>query len=314
MLDGFFNRKKDVVLLIDIGTETVSVALLYMKSGKPYICYTYSESFDVPLTHSVHRDPSSLTKRVTNMLRMVTTHAHKHAYTVTSSFISLSYFWSSHLAQTNSAIHGSLTHMVMDACGLTKSNIHMVSFADICKKIIAEHFIFDTHYIFLDITGETTDIAIIENNDLVLMDSFPSGKHFLLRHVAEAFGVSTTVARSFLSLHGKDKLQSIDQNKLDTVVQNIGESWYLQLENSILGIRNINIPHTLVYIADEDVIQYYGSFIQHTRHAVSDLRLADTVLPVTTDTLATVCLHDPRVRVDSFLCLIAGYAGYFKNK
>lgn len=118
-------------------------------------------------------------------------------------------------------------------------------------------------YLFLDISGEITEIAIIKNGVLFDSISFPFGKNSIVRKLSEALGTNKEEAISRASLYKSNDSIKIANSKISKIIENLMKEWHKLFDISIKQLlSNIALPQGVFFMSDDDVSQLVGDFIK----------------------------------------------------
>jgi cell division ATPase FtsA len=79
--------------------------------------------------------------------------------------------------------------------------------------------------LFIDISGEITDVFIIRDNVIEEVNSFPKGENFLIRRLASAFNLNVDGARARLQQYRRGELDNNYAKKIKEVLSMAGEEW-----------------------------------------------------------------------------------------
>ncbi len=91
----------------------------------------------------------------------------------------------------------------------------------------------DTETIFLDLSGETTDILTIKNGALYQIGWLPVGKNTIIRRLAEATGESTFTIKSELELLALGNIHANTQPKRINVLTDFFSEWSFDVFNMV---------------------------------------------------------------------------------
>lgn len=98
-------------------------------------------------------------------------------------------------------------------------------------------------YLFLDISGEITEIAIIKNGVLFDSISFPFGKNSIVRKLSEDLGTNKEEAISRASLYKSNDSIKIANSKISKIIENLMKEWHKLFDISIKQLlSNIALP------------------------------------------------------------------------
>ena len=105
----------------------------------------------------------------------------------------------------------------------------LVSFA-----VIRDFFAGERHFLLVDVGSEVTDVAVVRGDVLLESASFPEGKHFLLRTVAELLKVDHEEAKSRVVLYRSGKSETAESKKIEAALAEVKARWQSSFEK-VLG-------------------------------------------------------------------------------
>lgn len=137
------------------------------------------------------------------------------------------------------------------------------SFPLVSFKALARMFPGEKNYILCDITGEVTDVSLVSGGVVVHTASFPSGKFFLVRKVAEAFGIPPDVAESFISVWQTGKLHTEKDAHMHQVISDVEREWNVYLEDVLVSFGETGaLPQKVYLTADTDIAPIFVEFLK----------------------------------------------------
>jgi len=118
-------------------------------------------------------------------------------------------------------------------------------------------------YLFLDISGEVTEIAIIKNGVLFDSISFPFGKSSIIRKLSESLGTNREEAVSRALLYKSNNLIKTKDSKISKIIKDLMKEWHKMFDISIKQLlSNIALPQVIFFMSDDDINQLVGDFIK----------------------------------------------------
>ncbi|MFA5838480.1 MAG: hypothetical protein WC849_00880 [Candidatus Paceibacterota bacterium] len=118
-------------------------------------------------------------------------------------------------------------------------------------------------YIFLDISGEITEVAIVKNGVLFDSVSFPLGKNTMVRKLSETLETNKEEALSRISLYKSDNLVEFSKSKISKAIDDTMRDWHQLLDLSIKKLlSNIALPQVVFFMSDDDIKTLIGDFIK----------------------------------------------------
>ncbi|MBU3968789.1 hypothetical protein KJ991_01060 [Patescibacteria group bacterium] len=118
-------------------------------------------------------------------------------------------------------------------------------------------------YLFLDISGEVTEITIVKNGILFDSISFPFGKNSIVRKLSEVLGTNKEEAISRVLLYKSNNLIKTKDSKISKIIEDLMKEWHKMFDISIKQLlSNIALPQVIFFMSDDDISQLIGDFIK----------------------------------------------------
>lgn len=141
--------------------------------------------------------------------------------------------------------------------------IKFASFAMASFTVARDMFIQQEDFLLVDIAGEVTDISMIKKNILSNSISYPLGRNFMIRGVADSLGCTLSEAKSLISLY-KDghALESVEK-KLEPIIGKLKSEWLKGFQQSLVNLSSdISIPATVFITVDQDLVDFFSEIIK----------------------------------------------------
>lgn len=133
-------------------------------------------------------------------------------------------------------------------------------------------------FMFIDVSGEVTDVTFGKDDALLDTVSFPIGKNYIVRQLTGDFNADHHSIESLLQ--SRDHA-STDVNKvLDTSLKSIDNQWRSGLRNAISHVEHEVSPEVVFYIADSSIVSIVGEFVEAEFarvHEVQGVTLKDVI-------------------------------------
>lgn len=131
--------------------------------------------------------------------------------------------------------------------------------------------------LFLDITGEVTDIMWVREGVIRQEATFPIGKNFLVRKIAERFDISTAEAEKTLTLCQSGKMDEKSKRSVEEEVAKYLQKWICELKDTIRKFSRGGVtPRSVFFVSDEHFCGVYQKVLQKHFFPSSDEEKADT--------------------------------------
>jgi hypothetical protein len=126
----------------------------------------------------------------------------------------------------------------------------------------AKAYVHTNSYILLDITGEITDLSVIENGVLKMSLSFPCGKNTLLRSISRDLACERRDVQEVLALYTTDSLEAKQRKNIAYAFTSAEELWtksFLQVLKSLP--EGIAVPDTVFLTTDAEMLSWCKGMI-----------------------------------------------------
>jgi len=136
------------------------------------------------------------------------------------------------------------------------NNIHFHSFSFTLFSILKNLINTEEGFMFLDITGELTDIFLIRNGIIEESNCFSRGENFLIRRLASAFNIDMAEARSIMTQYQRKELENSNSEKISTILKPAGEEWARSLKKMFEEMAQEKpLPHHLYFCGPSSTIK-----------------------------------------------------------
>lgn len=144
----------------------------------------------------------------------------------------------------------------------TKS-VHFGAFPVAAFSAIRDIFPTEKTFLFLDITGEATDISLINNDLIVNTVSFPRGKNFFLREISAQFHLPHEAALSLFNMFLSGALDAKRHDDVERLMARAESDWIARFEKALasLSVEGV-MPRKLFFMADPDAAQLFESVLK----------------------------------------------------
>jgi len=178
------------------------------------------------------------------------------------------------------------------------------SFALAGMSTIRDMFPMQEDFLFIDITGEVTDIVFVKDNIPMKSASFPAGKNFLIRRIASGLSTVPAEATSLLELYRRDQVQDDVRNKLQNILATAEHDWIASLTKALNSLTEVSLPRNLYFTADTEIADWLMGAL--TKAGFEELNMSDITFDVQflgDDLVEPFVDFANGVRRDSFLAL-----------
>lgn len=113
------------------------------------------------------------------------------------------------------------------------SQIHFTAFPLAAFSAIRDIFPKEQNFLFLDITGEATDVSLIVRDAVKETMLFPRGKNFFIREISNKKKTSHEEAVSLFSLFLRDELGAGEKQMIENIIKHSRDEWRERFEKAL---------------------------------------------------------------------------------
>lgn len=144
--------------------------------------------------------------------------------------------------------------------------VHFSSFSFTAFDTIRDMFVDESCFFFMDITGEATDLSIVNENVLLESVSFPFGTNTLLRVLTGATKQDTASAASELSLFVSGDLSPARVREIDGLLRPSLDEWSGFFSDALHRFaKKFPIPRVIFYTIDDASSGIFEDALKRTR-------------------------------------------------
>lgn len=120
-------------------------------------------------------------------------------------------------------------------------------------------------FILLDITGEMTEVFLVEKGVIQKSFSFPLGRNFLLRRIAKNLSVSISEVRSYLSMYLAKNIDKKTHEMIEEILQSCEREWQRYFEENGGHILRAGIlPKNIFFTTEKEYVWWFQKAISGT--------------------------------------------------
>lgn len=191
--------------------------------------------------------------------------------------------------------------------------IKFSSFTISSFTVARDMFINQESFLLINIGGELTDISMIKKDIIKESVSFPMGKNFLIRGVADFYKCETEEARSLITLYKDGHMFKDLLMKFDPVVTRLKNDWLKIFQESLSNLTtDISIPSTVFVTVDEDLEDFFTRTIrteQFNQYALTESKFK--LIFLGTKALHGIVLYEKDIKRDPFIIIESIYINQF---
>ena len=144
-------------------------------------------------------------------------------------------------------------------------DVHFSSFSYTAFDTIRDIFTDEQTFLFMDISGEVTDISLAKDNVLLESISFPAGKNMLIRALISGMKTTPAAATSELKLYLENKCTREHAQRIEKLLESASKEWLVFFEDALVQFASeFPIPRTIFYTVDDDATKWFEAAIKQT--------------------------------------------------
>lgn len=145
------------------------------------------------------------------------------------------------------------------------SNAHFASFSFVAFDLVRDVFSDEASFLFMDISGEVTDISLAKDNVLLESISFPVGTNILTRAVVGGMKTTPAAAVSELNLYFDNKSTKEHAKQIEDALLLASKEWLSYFEDALKQLSlEFPIPKTIFYTTENNVVKWFEQAIEQT--------------------------------------------------
>ena len=189
--------------------------------------------------------------------------------------------------------------------------LHMHSFTLASFLCLRDIFESNDDFVFLDVSGEVTDVSFIKNDSLRETETFPMGKNAFIREIMKDLKTNYSSASSMINIYKEGKMDPENSKKIEGSINKIKKVWIKYLEQAMFDLSHGAIlPRVIFVIADPDVGDVLIKMIQQenfTKLVFPDYNQSAEPLFIKPNLLKNSCDFYSDVEKDVFLMMESAF-------
>ncbi|TRZ53327.1 hypothetical protein D4R99_01060 [bacterium] len=126
----------------------------------------------------------------------------------------------------------------------------------------------EKNFLFMDISGEASDLSVVRNHILEETIAFPIGKNSVIRKIAEETALDFQESASLFRMVKDEDLEKTAGRKIKKAMLAAGKEWILSFQNALSSASTEeSFPKDIFVTADNDVSKW---FIENLQDAGTD--------------------------------------------
>ncbi|OHA79909.1 MAG: hypothetical protein A2747_01665 [Candidatus Yonathbacteria bacterium RIFCSPHIGHO2_01_FULL_44_41] len=145
-------------------------------------------------------------------------------------------------------------------------SVHFGAFPIAAFSAIRDIFPNEKNFLFIDITGEATDVSLVSNDILAGTVAFSRGKNFFIREISTQLHTVHEEAATLFAMFLRDELDAVQHSKIAAIVAHTEDEWLMRFKKAI-GILKGNgmLPFKVFFTADADIAPMLSRLIGTTK-------------------------------------------------
>jgi cell division ATPase FtsA len=137
------------------------------------------------------------------------------------------------------------------------------SFLGASFLVVRDLFPHTTEYLLADIGGEVTDLSLVRDGSLVQTVSFPKGRNFIVRRLAEGLNRTLGEAVTLCTLYVEGKVEEGVKDTCDRILTEAKNEWLASFQTALFSVSNeLSIPDTILLTVSSDVAPWFTETIR----------------------------------------------------
>lgn len=151
-------------------------------------------------------------------------------------------------------------------------NINFSSFIMASFSVARDIFAHQDNFILVDISGEMTDVSIIKKNILTNSISYPLGRNFFIRNIANSLNYTLSEAKSIFSLYKDEHASETALKRLEPIMSKLKKEWLDAFQKSLINISDdFSVPSNIFITVDSDLFNFFSKIIKNEQFSQYNL-------------------------------------------
>lgn len=186
--------------------------------------------------------------------------------------------------------------------------IEFTAFAPVAYLALRDLYPHQKDFLIMDVTGEATDLVLVQHGILVEVASMPHGLNFLRRAAIEA-GIATSTAEPLRAVEEAVLIDTQHNKRFTAQMRKTCEQWIQELTDTLQSLTaRYALPHATFLLVDETARGFLKRLLDETSFHLGDISDESlSVVLVDPGKFATYVMHHGEARGDTFLSILALY-------
>ena len=187
------------------------------------------------------------------------------------------------------------------------SSLHFSTFPVAAFNAVRDIFPTENNFLFLDITGEATDVSLVVNDLLIGSVSFPRGKNFFIREISTQLRTIHEEAATIFAMYLRGELPSDKSVLVEKIVLNAEKDWLTRFVKATSSLASSGVlPRKIFFTADADIAQSFLAIIAKAKPEFLlsesfEVQYIDQHIVAKFVSFETEVLRDPFIVVEALL-------------
>ena len=187
------------------------------------------------------------------------------------------------------------------------TSLHFGAFPIAAFSAVRDIFPEEKNFLFLDITGEATDVSLVNDDLLVGTISFPCGKNFFIREISAGLRTPHEEAVSLFRMFLAGTLHNSKQNDVKNLVEYVENKWLARFEKALATLSKEGVlPRQVFFSADTDIAEVFSTIIGKAKANLHinesfDVKHLDQFLVAKFASFESEVVRDPFLAVEALL-------------
>lgn len=170
---------------------------------------------------------------------------------------------------------------------------------------VRDLFAEEKNFLFMDISGEATDVSLAEYDSIANSMSFPRGKNMFIREISLRLHTPHEEAATLFRMFLRRELAPEKQEETQRIVTNISSVWAERLKKAFEALgRGTMLPSTIFFTADIETKEFFTELLSRTADEFFAGKRSN-VQYLDHEALADTVSYESGVARDPFLALAA---------
>lgn len=185
--------------------------------------------------------------------------------------------------------------------------VHFGAFPVAAFSAIRDIFPTESDFIFLDITGEATDVSRVENDLLMRTVSFPRGKNFFIREISSRLRTVYEEATTLFSMFLRGELNTARQVEVSNIVETAEIEWQERFKKAITSLLGSGVStRKIFFTTDVEISSRLINMISKTKYELLpdtefDVQYLDQHIVSSFVTFEKEVIRDPFIVIEVLL-------------